>query len=234
MSIHSSMASGGDSKPPTLRLPGGDFSLVRREIHVSGAPIPLLEVPYTAENLERLAATRGLKERDWPYWLEDWPASYALAEVLAAENPASVRGPVLDLGCGSGFLAAFLRLRFGLRAFNCDFNRDACALAAVNAPGGRVFCADFSRFPSSARFGALLAGEMLYAKENQAPILAFLDRHLLPGGTAWLADPGRSAAEGFRLRASERGWRVDVRRVASRAAGRNVDVYKLDRAGGAG
>jgi SAM-dependent methyltransferase len=279
------MAPGGDSKDPEsgapwppLRLPGGEFPLALREIPVSGFPVPLLEVPYTQENLERLAALRGLRERDWPYWLEDWPSTYALAEVLAAEaagaeaagaeaagaeaagaegagagRPAPWREPVLDLGCGSGFMAAFFLHRFGLRTFSCDFNRDACVLAALNArglpnrsasgsdrmqsappQGGRVFCADFSSFPSRARFGTLLAGEMLYAKENQGPILDFLDRHLLPGGSAWLADPGRSAAEGFRSRAIAAGWRVDVRRVASKAAGRNVDVYRLNRPGDPG
>ncbi|HLP40266.1 MAG TPA: methyltransferase, partial [Fibrobacteria bacterium] len=174
------------------------------------------------------------------------PATYALAEVLAAEPPSAFTGGVLDLGCGSGFLAAFLAARFGVRAASCDFNVDACRLAALNtslaarptssssAPEARpaatrVFCADFRAFPSRAAFGLILAGEMLYARENHGPILAFLDRHLAARGAAWLADPGRSAAEGFAAAAAAAGYAVDLRRAPSRAAGRNVDVYRLTR-----
>ena len=196
MPLHSNMAPEGHSNPRATFLRTGDgrvFPLSIREIPVGGLKVPLAEVPYTAEHLERLTSGARLRERDWPYWLEDWPTTYALAEALDSADPGVLRQPILDLGCGSGFLAAFLRLRFGLPAVSCDFNPDACSLALVNA-GGRVVCAGFARFPSRARFGLILAGEMLYARENQAPILAFLAAHLAPGGSAWLADPGRPAA----------------------------------------
>lgn len=226
--------------PPSFRVSGRDFSLSTRVVSVAGTVVSLAEVPYTQEHLDLLAEIRGMRERDWPYWLEDWPSTYALAEALAGEDSADLGLPILDLGCGSGFLAAFLRKRWGLAVFSCDFNSDACRLAALNsdlarpsADGAstpsRVFCADFSRFPSRAAFGLILGGEMLYAKENQGPILDFLDRHLVPGGSAWLADPGRSAAAGFDAAAVNLGYRVLRRTVASPAAGRNVDVYKLFR-----
>lgn len=208
---------------------------------LAGTTVDLATVPYSPRELDRIVALRGLKERSWPYWLEDWPATYALAEILAGEEPARWPGPVLDLGCGSGVLAAFLRLRFGIEPFSCDFNADACRMAAINvrgngpsdAPaGGRVFCADFRSFPSRAAFGLVLAGEMLYARENQAPILEFLERHLAPGGSAFLADPGRSAAEGFRGAAEAAGFRVEMRSVPVRSGNRNVQVFKLARDGG--
>jgi len=252
------MESGGGANPADparlagrLRLGGLDLPLGVREIRVAGTAVPLLEAAYNQATLDAVTALRGLAERDWPYWLEDWPATYALAEALAARAPESLRPPVLDLGCGSGFLAAFFRARFGLPIFSCDFNADACRLAALNArpaaasardrrgpdPGAapppaasRVFCADFARFPSRARFGLVLCGEMLYARENQAPILGFLDRHLAPGGSAWLADPGRSAADGFAERAAAMGFRAGIARMRPEAAsGRNVEVYTLTR-----
>lgn len=231
MSIHSNMASGSGANrdiPPSLRLAGLEMPLSVREIQVAGTTVALAEVPYTQAHLDALADRGALRERDWPYWLEDWPATYALAEALAGLPAAGLPAPILDLGCGSGFLAAFFRERFGRPVFSCDFNADACRLASRNA-GSRVFCADFTRFPSRARFGLILCGEMLYARENQAPILAFLDRHLAPGGSAWLADPGRSAASGFALAAGAAGFRAEVRALRSAAAGRNVDVYILGR-----
>lgn len=226
---------------PAFRIAGEAFPLAERVLRIGGTPVRLSEVPYTPGHLDRIVAARGLRERDWPYWLEDWPATYALAEVLDAEDPASFREPCLDLGCGSGFMAAFLGARFGLRVFSCDFNPDACRLAALNAAEagrrdgagagvrGRVFCADMGRFPSRAAFGLVLGGEMLYARENQGPILAFLSAHLAPDGAAWFADPGRSAAEGFAGAADASGFAAAPRTIASRAAGRNVDVYKVVR-----
>jgi hypothetical protein len=83
------------------------------------------------------------------------------------------------------------------------------------------------RFPSRSAFGLVLGGEMLYARENQGPILAFLDAHLAPGGAAWFADPGRSAAEGFAAAAAAAGFSATARAIPSPAAGRNVDVYKV-------
>jgi SAM-dependent methyltransferase len=211
--------------------------LEERALELAGTHFRYLTVPYTAEILERIAAILGVKERAWPYWLEDWPASWAMASLLAGEDPADWPGPVLDLGCGAGIMGAWLRARFGLEPYACDFNPDACRLAARNvgwngaeAARGRVFCADMRAFPLRLRFGLVLAGEMLYARENQGPILAFLAAHLAPGGRCLLADKGRSAAEGFPAAATDAGFTVALR--ATEAEGRPARVFEL-RAGAA-
>ncbi len=216
-------------------IAGARFPLVQQPLDLAGTRVNLATVPYSPSELDRIAGLRGLEERAWPYWLEDWPATYALAEVLAGEDPATWPGPILDLGCGAGVLAAFLRLRFGIEPYSCDFNADACRLAAINVAGngrdkplGRVFCADFRAFPARARFGLVLAGEMLYARENQSPLLGFLGAHLVPGGAAFFADPGRSAAEGFREAAEALGFTVETRTLPC-ADGRKTGIYKLQR-----
>jgi SAM-dependent methyltransferase len=201
-----------------FNIAGERFPLVEQPLDLAGTRVNLAMVPYSPEELDKIAGLRGIRERTWPYWLEDWPATYALAEVLAGEDPDQWPGPVLDLGCGAGVLAAFLRIRFGIEPYSCDFNADACRLARLNVDRngigpsiGRVFCGDFHSFPVQRAFGLVLAGEMLYARENQAPLLAFLVRHLLPEGTAFFADPGRSAAEGFHEAAVEAGFTVETR-----------------------
>jgi SAM-dependent methyltransferase len=204
---------------------------------LAGTRFRYLTVPYTSEILERISAGLGLKERAWPYWLEDWPASWAMAALLADEDPARWPGPVLDLGCGAGIMGVWLRARFGLEPYACDFNPDACRLTALNLAHngaararGRVVCADMGAFPLRLRFGMVLAGEMLYARENQGPILAFLADHLAPGGRCLLADKGRSAAEGFAAAAGAAGFTVASR--ATEAEGRPARGFEV-RAGGA-
>jgi len=49
---------------------------------------------------------------------------------------------------------------------------------------------------------------VLYERPNVATLLALLPR-LAP--VAWLADPGRPAAEAFMGEARRRGWRVETR-----------------------
>jgi SAM-dependent methyltransferase len=224
--------------PPNFIIDGEAFPLVTSAISVGDTEVPMALVPYDEANLDRIVKLRGLRERVWPYWLEEWPATYALAEALDKEDSALWSAPVLDLGCGAGFLAAYLRIRFVIRPFSCDFNADACRLASLNArpldpqpaPGlGRVFCADFSAFPSRARFGLVFAGEMLYTRANHRPILDFLQRHLAPKGLAYFADPGRSSAEGFEVEARAAGFQIEVGVSPMRGKGRNMHVYKLYR-----
>jgi SAM-dependent methyltransferase len=219
----------------SFQIAGTALPLVTRTVAAAGTEVRLQSVPYSPGMLDQVARLRGLKERFWPYWLEEWPATYALAEALAEEPPSAEAGLALDLGCGTGFLAAFLRQRFGMRVVSCDFNYDACRLALINlsaTPGPRpaVFCADFNAFPCKASFGLVLAGEMLYAQANHVPILDFLRERLAPRGTALLADPGRSAAMGFAAKAEAAGFRVLTRKLVSQAARRNVQVYRLTRA----
>lgn len=220
--------------PTHFIIAGTAFALQERILDLAGTRLKIASIPYSPATLDRISALAGLKERAWPYWLEDWPATWALASVLAGEERETLTasGPVLDLGCGSGVMGAWFGARFGIAAYACDFNSDACRLAALNAVGngvgagaGRVFCADMRTMPVRARFGLLLAGEMLYARENHAPILAFLKDHLAPGGRALLADKGRAAAEGFSAAARAAGFSVAEREASSE--GRRAIIYDL-------
>jgi len=51
----------------------------------------------------------------------------------ALESLAPIRGPVLDVGCGSGILSAGSLLLGAPRAVACDVDRDACRVAADTA-----------------------------------------------------------------------------------------------------
>lgn len=229
---------GRERMPSDFTIAGTRFPTQERALLLAGTRIRYATVPYTPEILDSVSRLLGLRERNWPYWLEDWPATWALATLLAGEDPGAWPGPVLDLGCGGGVMGAWLRARFGIEPFSCDFNSDACRLAARNVAANgpadpaanagkpaRVFCADMRAFPMRARFGLVLAGEMLYARENQGPILAFLSAHLAVGGRCLLADKGRSAAEGFAAAARAAGFAVALREAE--AEGKSARVFEL-------
>jgi SAM-dependent methyltransferase len=203
--------------PPDFTIAGNVFPLAERRLELAGTRIVYGTVSDVPGTLDRVAELLGLRERAWPYWLEDWPATWVLPNVLVGEDPAGWPGPALDLGCGAGILGAWLRRRFGIEPYACDFNSDACRLAALNAiangaaPGrARAVCSDMGAFPLRVRFGLVLAGEMLYARANHDSILRFLSGHLAPGGRCLLADPGRSAADGYPGAARAAGFAVSI------------------------
>jgi predicted nicotinamide N-methyase len=96
-----------------------------------------------------------------------------------------------------------------------DESTEALELAARNAEanGTRLETAAVDwRAPDEllrgAPFDVVLAADVLYERPSVATLLALLPR-LAP--VAWLADPGRPAAEAFMEEARRRGWEVDTR-----------------------
>jgi SAM-dependent methyltransferase len=226
--------------PSHFIIGGEEFPLVTRIVSIAGRNFPLALVPNESLHLDRIIRVRGIQERVWPYWLEEWPATVALAETLEKEDSKGWKGDSLDLGCGSGFLSVYLTLRFGLRPFSCDFNQDACRLAAFNIQQVAskhsstqvkplVFCADLGSFPIHNSFGLIVAGDLLYTAENHGPILGFLKRHLALKGVAFLADPARSSATGFSEKALAAGFQVQTLESRNPENGGKLHVYRLNR-----
>jgi predicted nicotinamide N-methyase len=146
-----------------------------------------------------------------PYWAELWPSGLALAEHVTG---AGVAGKVvLELGCGLAVpsLAAAL---CGADVLATDWAPEAIALAEQNALGNGVSLrAALLRWDAPGSLGAdsfdlVLAADVLYQRRSVATLLSLLPR-LAP--EAWIADPGRPAAEAFDEQARRR-WPVTTRR----------------------
>ncbi len=201
-------------------------------VDVGGKILSLLKVPNSPEILESIVSERGLSEEKWPYWLEEWPATFALGAYLF-KNWKTPPRRILDLGCGSGFLG-LLFLEMGSSLLACDFNQDACRLAALNIRSRgnqpKVFAADLKRFPSRAEFDLILVGELLYSRENLFPILEFLSRHLHADGQAILCDAGRSSAETFAASARDKGFRLNKYSQSVPGKTKAADIYILGKA----
>lgn len=188
-------------QPVTLRLPR------------TGRVIRLLR-PMDIDRL--LDAAETDPEEQLPYWAELWPSGIALADAVLL-NPERVCGQrVLELGCGLGVTAA-ATLLVGADLVVTDYAAEALALTrytcAVNAKRlPACFQLNWRHPPASffafigEGFPVVLAADVLYEARDVVPLLALVERLVLPGGLLWLAEPGRTTAAAFVAELHNRGW----------------------------
>jgi predicted nicotinamide N-methyase len=156
-----------------------------------------------------------------PYWAVLWRSGVALAGELDGAPLSGQR--VVELGCGLG-VPSVAAARSGALALATDVDAEALALvarnAAVNGVDVETAAADWAEPEELVRrgpFDLVLAADVLYERQSVAPLLSLLPR-LAP--EAWLADPGRAAADAF-LAEARRRWRIETR---SRGV---VEIHRL-------
>ncbi len=142
-----------------------------------------------------------------PYWSVLWRSGVALARELDGADLAGKR--VIELGCGLG-APSLVAARRGARVLATDLSEEALELLVRNADLNVVSVAtevrswDGPNAAAGAPFDVVLAADVLYEEEAIGPLLSLLPRL---AQEVRLADPGRSPAETFLERASER-WSV--------------------------
>jgi predicted nicotinamide N-methyase len=146
-----------------------------------------------------------------PYWSILWRSGVALARELDSEELQGRR--VVELGCGLGVpsLAAALG---GAEVIATDGDIDALSLVRRNAEANGVEVeaaavdwADPDELVERGPFDFVLASDVLYERPGVAMLLELLPR-LAP--VAWVADPGRPAADAFFEQARKR-WSIETR-----------------------
>jgi predicted nicotinamide N-methyase len=147
-----------------------------------------------------------------PYWSVLWRSGVALARQLEEETLRGLR--VVELGCG---LAApsIAAARGGADVIATDGDSDALELVVRNAEANDVQVeidmvdwGDPDEFVKRGPFDLVLGSDILYERPSVALLLELLPR-LAP--VAWIADPGRPAAEAF-LDEAKRRWSVETTR----------------------
>ena len=163
-----------------------------------------------------------------PYWAELWPSGVALARQVHGRAWRGAR--VLELGCGLGLVATAAALA-GARVLATDWSAASIAATQANAErnGATVEAAvvDWNHpelLLARAPWDVVVGADILYEARN-IPLL--LD--LLPRLTreAWIADPGRPAAERF-LMDAEREWDVVNRDSVFRLTARDRGLTRSD------
>jgi predicted nicotinamide N-methyase len=182
--------------------------LVSRSIELPSGEIRLLQPQESAELPDSGAV-------EWapvaPYWSVLWRSGVALAREL---DGVALRGlRVLELGCGLA-VPSIAAARAGAAVLATDACGEALELVARNARANGVRVetatvdwAEPDELVGRAPFDLVLAADVLYERASVPVLLALLPR-LAPA--AWLADPGRPAAEAFLDQAGRR-WPVETR-----------------------
>src|ERR1022692_1870558 len=169
--------------------------ILRETVIVEGRTY-LIDHPGEADRLVDVPAVHDAFARDeyMPYWADLWPASRMLAKAILHE-PWTPGTEALEVGCGLG-LPGIVALSMGLKVTFSDY--DACALrfAADNArlngyENFRTMQLDWRSPPDDLRVPVILASDLVYELRNVAPIVAFIQRVLLPGGVCVLTDQDR-------------------------------------------
>jgi predicted nicotinamide N-methyase len=145
-----------------------------------------------------------------PYWSVLWRSGVALARELDGMALRGLR--VVELGCGLA-VPSIAAARAGAAVLATDADAEALLFAERNAHANgtdidtaRVDWAEPEELVDRAPFDLVLAADVLYERAAVAPLLSLLPRL---GGEAWIADPGRPAAEAFVEEAGRR-WTVET------------------------
>jgi predicted nicotinamide N-methyase len=145
-----------------------------------------------------------------PYWSVLWRSGMALARELDGEDLHGLR--VVELGCGLA-VPSIAAARGGAEVIATDGDIDALGLVSRNAEANGVELetaavdwADPDELVDRGPFDLVLCSDILYERPSVALLLNLLPR-LAP--VAWVADPGRPAAEAFMEQATRR-WQIET------------------------
>lgn len=152
---------------------------------------------------------RHLRDGYMPYWSYLWPTSLEVGELLLRQGfPSGMR--CLEIGSGIG-LTGIVALSAGLDVTFSDYDDASLLLADFNARRNgythhRTRRIDWRDPPKGECFPFILGCEVIYERQNHAPILSLCDSLLSPGGEVWIGDPGRHSADLFFNDARAAGW----------------------------
>ena len=165
---------------------------------IGGLTLDLLH-PASADDL--INEEDYVRDERLPYWADIWPSGRVLAAHLLAGR-AGGRMRLLELGCGTGLVATAAVLA-GYDVTATDYYEDACLFARWNAwHNAAVAIAapplDWRTYPDDLPpYEIVVASDVLYEPRYPEMVAAIFARTLAPGGTAFVADPGRVALPAF-------------------------------------
>ena len=222
------------STPSSRRwLPAGHSTVTRRH-KLGRLDVELYQVADPSRLADEVDDESFAEDERFPYWAETWPSAQALACFIARRR-LRVGIPTVELGCGTGFAGVVAALR-GAKVLFTDYEPEALAFARANhalnlgAPG-RTQLLDWRDPPRGLTASLVLASDVLYETRFLTPFLHTLKRILAPGGVAWVAEPGRTIADGTVEQLEEAGFirGLHLEEVEMNGRLHNVWIHSLSR-----
>ncbi len=213
---------------PSKRELPDRYTVVCHELVLAGRTLRLWRVADPDALADAVDVDAFEEDERFPYWAELWPSSVALARFVLERDLGAGLGAI-ELGCGLG-LAGVAAARAGARVLFTDHDPEALAFARANhalntGRPGRTRALDWRAPPGGLSAPLVLAADVLYERRFLEPFLATLARVVAPGGTAYVAEPGRRIAEGTVERLDGAGFRRDLHLVEVPWNGRVQGVW---------
>lgn len=144
-----------------------------------------------------------------PYWAISWDSAIDCVRFALADTRSDAR--VLDLGCGYGAVGAAAADR-GAKVVMVDNAEPAVCFAARNTWPWRdqveIRVMDWSQDRLEGRFERIYGADILYDREQWAPLLRLWSRRLAAGGQLILGEPARRHSQDFPAWLANQGWEV--------------------------
>jgi len=180
---------------------------------------------------EGLAEQLGISSATWPLFGLLWPSGYRLAAKIATRAPVK-NERMLEIGCGLA-LASLVAHRQGLDITASDrhpltesflaANLHLNGLAPMKYRHGAwgedhlMLASDEIATPTllTERYDFIMASDVLYERDQQAYLPAFIERHASAHAKVWIVDPDRGNRSAFNQQMSALGFigreeRLDV------------------------
>ena len=198
----------------------GRYETQEYRIPIAGRILRLLgpKLPHAIRTESRVE--EKFKEDGYmPYWATPWQGALLLAEYLV-QNVEPQTQPILELGAGLGLTGLALCMA-GHGVVLADYDEDALefikASARLNGIEPRGIRVLDWRNARETPFATIIGGDVIYVKDNHAPIARLLSACLLPDGLAYFGDLNRDGAKGFAQAVKAVGFRVETKPVSCKA-----------------
>jgi predicted nicotinamide N-methyase len=201
----------------------------RTDVQVGGRHLRL----FTPRTIDRFFDPHNPLEQ-FPLWAKIWPASLVLAELLAS-TPPDPRRRLIEIGGGLGLLSVVAAV-CGHRVTFSEINPDALQFARANARlnGISDLCAvrlDWNHPPAGEAFDWVIGSELVFRKEDIAPLKRLFLSLLRPGGEVFLSGEVRACSDAF-FRTMKDDFDIRLFKKTLRAADTAIPVllYRMRRA----
>ena len=176
--------------------------------------LELFTVANLADMVDGDVLLAGPNPPEPPYWALVWIGAKAVADYLL-EAPPPKHARILDLGCGLGLSGIAAGLGGAAITFadivpeSLEFVRASAEHHRLDSFSTRVV--DFTRDRLDPSFDLILASDIVYAPDDYAALVDFIDRHTTEHGTVLLTESLRADAKYVTHALEARGFVDDVR-----------------------